>query len=123
MEHASGAMRGRRGSPAAPNYRGWAAAPFLGAGGPMWAVLAAFAVATADIASDWSSAMARGDDRVCFSRTVADRKWYQLDDRSGLWLCEQAWAAKPKAWAGAGRVRGPHGVRAGRQAAAGWSWG
>ena len=42
--------------------------PFLGAGGAMWAMLAALAMVTADIGSDWSSAMARGDDRVCFSR-------------------------------------------------------
>ena len=34
----------------------------------MWAMLAALAMVTADIGSDWSSAMARGDDRVCFSR-------------------------------------------------------
>ena len=32
--------------------------PFLGAGGAMWAMLAALAMVTADIGSDWSSAMA-----------------------------------------------------------------
>ena len=29
--------------------------PFLGAGGAMWAMLAALAMVTADIGSDWSS--------------------------------------------------------------------